>query len=245
MAYMDGQMSASEALEFERSLSPEDLKRINEEVRLEAAICDSLAGQEQCPEALWNGLKLRMKNQMPNRRGAPLWQRRLVAAAVAATIVAVSTVAYRQLYPESAMPVALGLEIEEATVQEFAGNTEVPGTREATQKFLDDHGVALMMASLEGSGLVGHHEVKLLGACMGKCPEGSVIEVRLTCCDKPIKLLISKVGSGGAGLIRRGTRCGTVTVTRVTDGFVTALVGDIHGNDKLLNLLKSSGGNVV
>ena len=48
MAYLDGQMSASEALEFERSLTPEDRIRIDNEVRLESAICESLSGSDCC-----------------------------------------------------------------------------------------------------------------------------------------------------------------------------------------------------
>lgn len=244
MAYMDGQMSASEALEFERSLSPEDKERLDYEVRLESAICDSLSGQECCPVALWNSLSTRMKNQSPKRLRLMVWQRRFVALAASIAIVATSSVIYRELTPGQ-MNVAAGLEITEDTLADFARHTEVPGTREATQRFLDEHQIALTLISTDSGQLDGHHPVKLLGACVGSCPTGSLVEVRLTCCDKPVKLIIAKEGSSGALQIRRASRCGRVKASRVANGFVTALVGDFHGNTALLDLLQPTSGNIV
>ncbi len=245
MAYMDGQMSASEALEFERSLSPEDQKRLNDEVRLEAAICDSLAGGECCPIALWKGLALRMRNQAPQRSRIAVWQRRIVAVAAAVAIVTISTVAYREFVQDPNTAVALGLGIMEDSLEDFANNTEVPGTQEAMQRYLDDHKIALKLVDFDSAKLDPHHPVTLLGAGKGICPESNLVEVRLVCCEEPIKLLIAKVGTKGARLIRRAKRCGTVRTSRVTDGFVTALVGDIHGNTDLLNLLQPNSTNLV
>ena len=245
MAYMDGQMSASEALEFERSLSPEDQKRLNDEVRLEAAICDSLAGGECCPVALWKSLALRMQNQTPRGRRFTVWQRRLIAVAAAVAIVTISTVTYQRLAQDSSRAVAQGVGITEDNLADFASKTEVPGTREATQRYLDEHKIGLELVDIDSSPADAHHTIKLLGACKGNCPEGTLIEVRLTCCNKPIKLLVAKVGTHGARLIRRAKRCGTVKTSHVIDGFVTALVGDIHGNTKLLDLLQPEKGNFV
>jgi len=244
MAYMDGQMSASESLEFERSLSPEDKKRMAEEVRLESEICDRLAGQECCPKALWNSLALKMTNQEPQQRDHITgWQRWVVAAASIATVITTSFVVYQDM---SAEPAELsGLEISEDTLTEFASQIEVPGTREATQRFLDDHNLQLRMVGLDSPELKTHHPIKLVGACMGNCPKGELIEVRLTCCGKPIKLFIAKEGTGGARMIEKAIKCGTVQASRVSDGVVTALVGDIHGNVDLLNLLQPRAGNIV
>ncbi len=245
MAYMDGQMSASEALEFERSLSPEDQKRLTDEVRLESAICDSLGGQECCPIALWNSLALRMKNETVRRRWFSGWSNRFVAAAAAVAIMVTSSMVYHQFRPETTTVEATGLGITESNITDFASHSEVPGTREATQRYLDDNNIGLKIVSFEEAKLNPHHPMKLLGACKGKCDKGVLIEVRMTCCDKPIKLVVAKEGSEGASLIRKATRCGTVQKYRVTNGYVTALVGDIHGHVDLLNLLQAKIRHIV
>ena len=245
MAYMDGQMSASEALEFERSLSPEDKQRLDDEVRLEAAICDALHSGECCPVALWNNITTRMKKTGSRPSALVRWQRRFVALAASIAILITSSVIYREIFPGSNVNVASGLEITEDNVADFASHTEVPGTREATQRFLDDHHIGLRFVGAEEAQLDVHHPVRLLGACMGSCPSGSLIEVRLTCCDKPVKLIIAKEGSAGAQLIRRACRCGKVQASRVSNGIVTALVGDIHGHTALLDLLQPTSDNFV
>lgn len=239
MAYMDGQLSASEALEFERSLSPQDQKRLADEMKLETAICETIGGEECCPKALWNNLKLQMKNQTPGVVRARRWQQRFVGLAASIAIVVTSAVVYNQLRPEDANTVAASsFDIVETDLSDFARHTEVSGSTEATQQFLREHGVRLRMVSLEAAGLDPHHPVRLLGACMGTCPKGSIIELRLSCCDRPVKLLIIKKGKGTEGVVRSKSRCGKVKVYRETSETFTALVGDIHGHSDLLNLLQ-------
>ena len=157
-----------------------------------------------------------------------------------------SAVGYQYMNPESTTTAAIGLEIEEDNVDEFARNTEVPGTREATQRYLDENRTGLELVNFGMTNETHRHAVELLGACKGKCPEGSLIEVRLTCCGKPIKLLIANEGTDGADMIRRAKRCGKVTESRTANGVVTAVLGDAHGNaSKILDMLQPSGSNVV
>lgn len=238
MAYIDGQMSASEALEFERSLSPEDQRRLADEIRVEAVICDHLATDTCCPEALWNSIKLRVRNQSQKRSPLGVWQRRFVGVAASIAIVTTSALIYRDFAPERNIGVASSLEISEDNLVDFANHTEVPGTREATQHFLDKHDIALELVALDAAELDAHHPVKLLGACMGSCPRGSILELRLTCCNRPVKLLVIKEGSGRDMFVRRAMRCGKVKESREVNGVLIALVGDIHGHTDLLNLLQ-------
>jgi len=245
MAYMDGQMSASEALEFERSLSPDDQKRLDDEVRLEAALCDTLSRQECCPVALWSSLTAQMRAPSPKSASMLRWQRRFVALAASVAIMVTSSMLYRQIAPERASNIASGLEITENNLADFARHTEVPGTRESIQRFLDQHQIGLTLVGLEDASLDPRHPVELLGACVGNCPSGSLIEIRLICCGKPVKLLIAREDSGGAKLIRSASRCGKVKASRLTNGMLTALIGDIHSNDALLNLLQPVADNIV
>lgn len=239
MAYMDGQMSASEALDFERSLSEADKQRLADEIRLESALGDCLSGDECCPVALWNSIALRVKNQSPQRNRLRVWQRRFIALAASIAIVTTSALIYRDLVPGSDVIAASSLDIVEDNVSEFARRTEVPGTLEATQQFLNEKGIALRMIDFDAAGCDRHHKVKFLGSCMGSCPKGSIIELRFTCCDRPVKLLVIKKGEGGDRLLRQAARCGKVKVSReLREGVITALVGDIHGHTDLLNLLQ-------
>jgi hypothetical protein len=239
MAYMDGQMSASEALEFERSLSPEDKKRLDEEVRLESAICERIAGDECCPEALWNALKAELTDEAPKIHRLQVWQRRFVGLAASIAIVMTSVFVYNEVRPDSqTVTAASSLEISEDSLEEFARHTAVPGTREATQQFLDSHNIPLQLVNMSNAGLDPHHPVKLLGACMGSCPKGSILELRISCCGKPIKLLVIKKSAGSENFVRRASRCGKVKESREVGGVMLALVGDVHGHVDLMNLLQ-------
>ena len=53
MAYLDGEMTSTEAAAFDASLTPEERARLAGEMRLESGLAAALQGDVVCPDAVW------------------------------------------------------------------------------------------------------------------------------------------------------------------------------------------------
>lgn len=244
MAYMDGQMSTSEALEFERSLSCRDQDRIGGEVKLESAICESLMGKECCPVALWNSLADKMKKPAPVISRKVYWASRgLTVLAATALILFGAT-----LFTDSSMNLnraeAGSLRISETNVARFASEVESPATFEAAQKFLNDNAIDLQLVNLSRLASARGHKIEFLGACRSKCKEKGLIELRFSCCGQPAALLVARAGSSGARLIRQASHCGDIQDCREEGGYVTAVTCG-HDSPGLIDLLAPRRENLI
>lgn len=243
---MDGQMSASEALDFEQALSTRDRARLSGESRLEAALCDSLSNGPCCPGALWEGLRSQMQQPAARKPGrmAYFLSRGLIIAA-ATTAIVLGAPYYERLLnqwgtgqPES--PVA----ISETTREAFAEGLAAQASLAEAQRFLQSHNINLRLSSAAG-GNGGHmHNVEFLGVCRGRCPEGGLYELRFWCCGKPAKVLVARRGSSGEEVLRDAFACGEATEREISQEYVTALVGG-HGSTDLLNVVQPMRGNLT
>ena len=238
MAYMDGQMSTSEALEFERSLSSREKDRLNGEVRLESAVCESLMGRECCPLALWNSLNEKMKKPAPVVMTRKYyWLSRGVSVLAATALVVFGATLYTDLAPNQNFAEASIIEIDNTNLVEFAKASEVPATVEAAQKFLDDNNIDLQFVSLPVPASGHVHKVEFLGACRSKCKEKGLVELRFSCCGKPAALLVARQGTPAAQKLKGAARCGSIQETRVTGDYVTAVACG-HDSTGLIDMLQ-------
>ncbi len=237
MAYMDGQMSTSEALEFERSLSSREKDRLNGEVRLESAVCESLMGRECCPMALWNSLNEKMKKPAPAMSRKYYWLSRGVSVLAATALVVFGATLYSDMGRSQNFAEASIIEIDNTTVVDFAKASEVPATVEAAQKFLDDNKIDLQFVSLPAPASGHAHKVEFLGACRSKCKEKGLVELRFSCCGKPAALLVARQGTPGAQKLKSAARCGNIQETRVTGDYVTAVACG-HDSNGLIDMLQ-------
>lgn len=237
MAYMDGQMSTSEALEFERSLSSRDKERLNGEVRLESAVCESLMGRECCPVALWNSLSEKMKTPAPVISRKYYWMSRGISVLAATAVVVFGATFYTDLGQNQNRAEASIIEIDNTNVVEFAKGSEVPATVEAAQKFLDDNQIDLQFVSLPVPASGHAHKVEFLGACRSKCKEKGLIELRFSCCGKPAALLVARQGTPGARKLKSAAHCGSIQETRVVGDYVTAVACG-HDSTGLIEMLQ-------
>ncbi len=237
MAYMDGQMSTSEALEFERSLSSREKDRLNGEVRLESAVCESLMGRECCPVALWNSLNEKMKKPAPVMSRKYYWLSRGVSVLAATALVVFGATLYTDMGRSQNLAEASIIEIDNTNVLEFAKGSEVPATVEAAQKFLDDNNIDLQFVSLPVPASGHAHKVEFLGACRSKCKEKGLVELRFSCCGKPAALLVARQGTPAAQKLKSAARCGNIQETRVTGDYVTAVACG-HDSTGLIDMLQ-------
>ena len=244
MAYMDGQMSTSEALEFERSLTARDQERIGGEVKLESALCESLMGRACCPVALWNSLAEKMKKPTPVVSRKVYWASRALSVLAATGLVVFGATLYTESGRESNQAAAESLRISETSVEKFASESEVPPTLQAAQKFLDDNNIELELVRIASAPGVHSHKIEFLGACRSKCKEKSLIELRFSCCGQPAALLVARKGSAGANMIRRASHCGDIRDVQDQGDYVTAVTCG-HDTAGLLELLQPRRTNLI
>lgn len=244
MAYMDGQMSTSEALEFERSLSSSQQERLGGEVKLESVLSESLMGRECCPVALWNALSDKMKKPAPALSRKVYWASRGLSVLAATALVLFGATLYTESGRNSNRAEADSLRISETDVARFASGSEVPATLQAAQKFLDDNAIDLELVNIAGKAGTHSHKIEFLGACRSKCREKSLIELRFNCCGHPAALLVARLGSSGARMIRQASRCGDIRDWREEGGYVTAVTCG-HDTGGLIDLLRSRRANLI
>lgn len=229
-AYMDGELSSSEASEFDESLTSEERGRLAAEMRLESALADALRQDVKCPEALWRRTQMQLRNQDRPRKA----RRFMVRGAVALTALAAAIAIMVVLPGGGEGPLA----IHAATVEEFAAQSAVPPDVAAVQRYLKEHDIHLDLA-LDGRIQAGHHQGHLLGACEGNCPEGTLLEIMFNCCGHPVKLAIAPRGTGGARMIERAAAKHQVQAVAEVGDYVAAVIGK-HQAPELIGLIQDA-----
>jgi len=238
MAYLDGQMSASEALSFEATLAPEERDRLAQEMRMERGLADALAEAPPCPPALWECSVAAFGGAAP-KAAAPLFARKRVFLGLAAGLAAVLVfVLYpQQAYQRQSEPDEPILTISESCTNAFALRSSTEGSLLAVQAFLDQRGVDLSFIGLPAELDTQHHHLRLLGASERGCHGNPAMEIMFACCDKPVKVVLARKGSRPAIILQNAR--GTKSVQQVEDmgKFIGAVIAT-HRTPDLLRLFE-------
>lgn len=244
MAYLDGQLSASESLDFEESLSARERMRLDGEVRLESAISDSLTVSDCCPVVLWNKLATQMRDPGTGKSWRLTnWLPHTFMVLAATAAIVITGPPLMEYLQRGSQVAPSSLEISQSE-EEFRSQSEVPPTFAAAQAYLHNHDINLKLVHLAKSAAQHHHQIEFVGVCEGKCPERTLFELRFICCGKPAKVLVAKLGTAGERMLRAAGSCGEVRETRVSDEFITAVVCG-HDTPELLDLVQPVHGNLT
>lgn len=254
MAYLDGQMSASEALDFEASLAERDRARLQGEVRLEAAIGERLScSGSGCPAALWESLAAQLAPDNVVPLAAPparpsrlaYWVSR-TSVVVAATLAIVVGAPYYEAFfiTEGQRPGSVVAITKNTTREQFSQGLQAPASLAAAQKFLHDHNIPLRLGHSSGAESGHRHDIEFLGICRGRCPEGTLFELRFWCCNEPAKLFVARRGTEGEQILRAAFDEGEALECLSTDDFVAAVVGG-HSSLELARLVQPIRGNLT
>jgi len=178
-AYMDGELAAAEAAEFEERLSPQERQQIAQEIQFEAVLSESLKANAGCPDQVWGNVKNMISKEKPQKNilGFPLktfWKISSIAALFIAGFVLITSVFIKQKNLFS-MP---------DSVADLAKESQVTGTLQEIQQFLDDHNVFFKLPKAKEG---GHHDNRLIGAKRSSYKGGQVIELHYSCCKRPLK----------------------------------------------------------
>ncbi len=246
MACLDGELSSAEASAFEASLTPGERDRLAAEMRFESALAEALHGDIKCPDAVWRRARLIVRHA----DGAPRKRRRawtaFFAAAAAITVLFSAYVVSPTHRTREHTPRVLATLY--ASLDDFAEKSEVPATTEAVQAYLRENGINLRLDNLDtarkqsGEGM--HHDMSLVGACEGECPDHTMQALLFRCCGRPVRLLVAPLGSGGAHMLQAANENNEVQRMAIIGKYVAAVVGD-HPAPGLLGLLKEPPRPVV
>jgi hypothetical protein len=234
MAYVDGEMTASEASAFDETLTSADRDRLSAEACIEAGLAQHLGAEVKCPDALWQRLQDQVGEQhtLPRRTGVP-WQR-MVLLAAAVALVAFGGFWYVNTTPSAPVVALHGVTPPDPEV--FALKSATDADPAAVEAYMQDHGIQLALAeSMHEGGATGR--VRLVGSCQGNCPYGSIVEVLFLCGDKPARLLVTKVGSPGSHLISEALETGEVKATKRIGDYLAGLICQGEGME-VLDLLR-------
>jgi hypothetical protein len=234
-ACLDGELTATEANEFDRSLSPEERDRLAGEMEFEKALSDKLASDAECPDALWRRIEMRTTNSDRPMFGGRFMRWTVGGAAAAAALLIVFALlnVLGQHISEAAF-----LRVAEASVDQLAARS-APNTddAEAAAAYLRAHGFEVSFTSLENLS-DGHHAIELLGVREVDFRDERVAEMLFNCCGYPVKVALAPIGSMAARVMQANSGEGEVQMVGAVDGYMAAVVGR-HYAPGLLPALRS------
>ncbi|MBI5093558.1 MAG: hypothetical protein HZB26_14085 [Candidatus Hydrogenedentes bacterium] len=220
-AYLDGQLSASEAARFDQSLTQQQREQLAAEMRFESSLADVLGKDAACPGELWRRTLARVDTAP---RPKSLLVRRWLPAAIAMAAALAMIVAGLVVPRVASAPSFLAL--ESAPPKDLAvADTNM----EAEQRFLQSHGVNVRLMPFPGGALTGHENTRILGLREARFGKEPVYELYYECCGQPLKIALAKKGSPAAELMNKDTAPRSAIIsTRDIGGYRVALVGTHH-----------------
>ena len=178
-AYIDGELSASEAEAFESKLSAEELEHLNKEKAFEQSIGDSLSNAPSCPDHLFEDVVKKISAE-GGRSGRAY--KLLSVAALAACLGLVFLWPAKQLEANNSP----------MTVAELKSQAITGDHLDDINKFLREKNIELELTTVDD----GHHHAKsIIGAGIEKVAGEEVVTLMFTCCGRPAKVYLLRNGS--------------------------------------------------
>jgi len=232
-AYLDGELSAAEAAEFDKLLSPQERAGLAAEMKFERAIGERLSHGAACPDDLWK--KTFAAVEAKTSRVATFRSRRNWVYAVTALAAALAITAAGLLIDfnvESRGPSILAMD-KGTTIETLQEEAILKGhDTESVNAFFKEHGFNLAMTNADVQIPGDHHTPReLLGMKPASYRGDDVMELMFNCCGRPLKVVVAKAGSRTANEIGEAMAAGQIEESRRVGEYVAALVGkhEIHG----------------
>lgn len=219
-AYLDGELSASEAASFDESLSPRESDRLAAEMRLENGLGDALSQAPPCPDAVWASLQTKIQPGPATMRASAKWYKPTLPAAIAMIVLIGAGAAYFQYQREAAFLRLPG------TVDDLALHAEWRESWTHVQDFFHENHFELALRPLDSEDLDVHSRIQFLGASRQQYHGEDVIELMFDCCRRPIMLAVARRDSDAAAAIAKSVGEGTVRDSRIVGDYVVAYVGN-------------------
>lgn len=238
-AYVDAELSVTEAAEFEVSLTEVERGRLADDMQFERVLAERLSHEAECPDEVWERTKARVLElgETPVRIQVHL-KRWYWGAATLATAAALAFVI--SLFAASGgTPDRPTVILAASSVEELAASSEIEPGSDSAEQFLHEKGVQLHLVddgALET--LVRHHSgIHFIGARQESLEGDPVTEVFVECCGLPVKVLLASLDSNAANRIGvAAAQNGDIQATRVIGDYLAAVVSR-HESHGLLDML--------
>jgi hypothetical protein len=251
-AYLDGELSCSEAREYDKSLTEEERARFAAELRFEEALAGRLCDDVRCPDELWKRVTRRLTEESsPRRRFLRLaWRTTPLAAAAAALLVVCLRHPWAPTPRESAA-VALAPDTAPApdAQEDFLAvvsgtdmlihRVEIDGDEVAVGEFMRRHGFPfrLQPVSMLAESTSAGHPVQFFGARERMVDGERVLELMWQCCGQPVVVELAAEGTAPARRIHKAADGGQIQEVRQFGRHVAALVSS-HKAKPFLDLVQ-------
>lgn len=234
-AYLDGELSASEAAQFESSLSDIERAQLAEDMRFERVLAERLSEDAECPDDVWARTRALVEGR--GSGAAPALGRSGSWRLGAATLAAAASIAFllSQYVPLGGAPESSAVILAASTIEELAAGSEVEQGPDSAERFLHGHGIDLGI--VDDTTAVGRHRnVEVVGARQELLCGEMVTEVLIGCCGFPLKILLTKRDSAVAREIGLAAANNSdVQSTRIVGDYLVAVVGH-HKSHSLLEM---------
>jgi len=241
-AHLDGELSASEAADFEASLTDAQREQLVIDMRVERVLTEHLSRDADCPDEVWERTKARVA-QLDKAKVREVAGRRHWYWGTATTLAAAAAFAFviSLLAPTGGSPDSSSLIFAASTVEELVATSESQAGSDSVEHYIREKGIKLyleddsFLEKLKIGG--GHHQLRIIGARQEMHNGVPVTEVLIDCCGRPVKILLVSLDSDVAGEISLATtQEGHIQATRVIGNYLAALVCR-HESYGLLDLL--------
>ncbi len=226
-AYIDGELSATDMVDFEESLSESESRLLASDVLFDRALSEGLAKDAACPDDVWARTKALLEaqptvptNDTPKN---PILYRRAWGPWGFATIVAAAmiTLMVSWMMPSTSAPIILA----EETVDELAAQSQVNANSADIERYMHENNYQLRLVAVETLHIVQiHSDVHLLGARRNY--NGDVVELLVACCHQPVTIIIAERNTPLARIIAQevANSESDVQATRNIGNYVAAVV---------------------
>ena len=237
-AYLDGELSAAEAAELDKSLTPAEKTSLSAEIKLERAIGERLSRGVACPDDVWQRtmaaveMKAAPVHQLGPRRN---WMYGVAAMAAMLAITAAGLFLHANTTNSgsSIFTVAKGTTV--AMLQEQAQFRNLD--TDSVNTYFKEHGFKVAMTNTDVQIPAGHHRPRVLLGLRPATNHGDdVMELMFNCCGRPLKVVVAKAGTQTAREIGDLMAEGKIQESRRVGEYVAALVGK-HESHGLLEYL--------
>ncbi len=235
-AHLDGELSASEAADFEASLTDAQREQLAVDMRVERVLAEHLGRDAECPDEVWERTKARIA-QLDEARTSHVTSRRrwywgaATLAAAAALAFVISVIAPMGDSPESSSVIMAA-----SSVEELVATSEAGSGSDSAERYIREKGVALYLEDESFLDTIRglHYDVHIIGARQEWHDGEPVTEVLFECCERPVKILLASLDSkvaGEIGLATAHAQKGHVQATRVVGDYLVAVVSrhETHG----------------
>ncbi len=236
-AYLDGELSPSEALEHEATQSSGSSRQMPDERQFESALGERLTQGPACPDALWNDVS----DQLEGKVRAPVQPRLrelvLKVAAAGLLMALAAPLIVRHFSTSERLDVEQLLSVK--TVSAMESLVEVAGDESQITKLFADASVPMRLLPVTAFPESGDHATRLLGARRIAVGGEDVVEVMWECCDEPVLMKIMQADGVVASMILDAADEARITGLHRVGQHLVVLIG-AHATPGFMDFLQST-----